>query len=56
MNRILIISGSLRPFGNTYKGVQLVDEKVKDLGEVDFEYVLLKGISLEYCRGWGAGF
>lgn len=51
MKKILVISGSPRPKGNTYKVTALVEEEMKRLGDVEFEYFFLKKANLEYCRG-----
>jgi len=50
MKKVLVISGGPRPSGNTYKVARLVEEQVKYLGEVNFEYVFLKEITLKYCQ------
>lgn len=41
MKQILVISGSPRPAGNTYKIMKLLEEKVCALGEATFEYLSL---------------
>ena len=51
MKRVLVISGSPRPRGNTYKITKLVEEKVCALGSATFEYLTLKDLDLGYCRG-----
>jgi multimeric flavodoxin WrbA len=48
--KILAIIGSPRK-GNTYKVVQLIEKRMKELGEIDFEYLFLKDISLKSCLG-----
>lgn len=48
--KILAIIGSPRK-GNTYKTVQEIEKRMKELGEVDFEYLLLKDINLKTCLG-----
>jgi multimeric flavodoxin WrbA len=44
--KILAVIGSPRK-GNTYKVVQLIEQKMKELGEIDFEYLFLKDIGLK---------
>ena len=51
MKKILVISGSPRPKGNTYKITRLLEVQMETLGEVSFEYVSLKQIDLKHCRG-----
>jgi multimeric flavodoxin WrbA len=51
MKNILVISGSPRPTGNTYKITKLIEEQMADLGDVQFEYLMLKKLNLKYCRG-----
>ena len=51
MKRILVISGSPRPNGNTYKITKLVEEQMTALGDVAFEYIFLGKLNLKYCRG-----
>ncbi len=48
--KVLAIIGSPRK-GNTYKAITRVEEKMKEMGNVEFEYLLLKDIDLEPCRG-----
>jgi multimeric flavodoxin WrbA len=48
--KILAIIGSPRK-GNTYKVVQQIEKRMQELGEVDFEYLLLKDVSLKTCIG-----
>ncbi len=51
MKKIVIISGSPRPKGNTYKVSLVLEEKLKKLGNYSFEYLSLKKTNLEYCKG-----
>ena len=51
MKKVLVISGSPRPTGNTYKIANILEEQLKALGEVEFEYLALKKLNLQYCRG-----
>ena len=51
MKNILVISGSPRPTGNTYRIARLVETEMAARGEVAFEYLSLKRINLSYCRG-----
>ncbi len=36
---------------NTYRAVQQFEARLKELGEVDFEYAFLSDYHLEFCRG-----
>jgi len=36
---------------NTYRAVQQFEKRLRELGEVDFEYVFLSDHRLEFCRG-----
>jgi multimeric flavodoxin WrbA len=51
MKNVLVISGSPRPSGNTYKITKLIEEKIRAMGDIEFEYLTLKKIDLQYCRG-----
>jgi multimeric flavodoxin WrbA len=51
MIKILAIMGSPRKAGNTYKVTKMVEERMKTFGDVEFEYVFLKDVSLGICRG-----
>ncbi|MCD1294401.1 flavodoxin family protein [Methanocella sp. CWC-04] len=48
--KILAIIGSARK-GNTYRVVQRIEENMKNMGDVDFEYLFLKDLGQGYCRG-----
>jgi multimeric flavodoxin WrbA len=48
--KILAIIGSARK-GNTYRAVQRIEENIKKMGDVDFEYLFLKDASLASCKG-----
>jgi Multimeric flavodoxin WrbA len=48
--RVLAIMGSPRK-GDSYHVTKLMEEKMKSLGEVEFEYLLIKDANLESCRG-----
>lgn len=48
--KILAVMGSPRK-GNTYKAVQMLEEHMKKLGDVDFQYVFLKDMNLGNCTG-----
>jgi len=50
--KVLVIVGSSRGKGNTYKITQKLEEKIKELGEIEFSYLFLKETNLEQCRGW----
>jgi multimeric flavodoxin WrbA len=49
--KVLAIMGSPRKIGNTYKMTKMVEESMKSLGEVDFEYIFLKDEGLKMCTG-----
>ena len=51
MKNVLIISGSPRRRGNTFKITKLVEEKMAALGDMNFEYLALKDLNLAHCRG-----
>ena len=48
---ILAVIGSPRGKGNTYRVVRAVEEKMKTLGDIRFDYLILKDAHLELCRG-----
>ena len=49
--KVLVIVGSSRGKGNTYKVTKQLEEKIKKLGDVEFSYLFLKESNLEQCRG-----
>lgn len=49
--KVLVIVSSSRGKGNTYKVTKQFEEKIKKLGEVEFDYLFLKEANLEQCRG-----
>jgi multimeric flavodoxin WrbA len=48
--KILAIMGSPRK-GESYAATKLVEQKMKDLGNVEFKYLFLKDVQLENCLG-----
>jgi len=48
--KVLAIVGSPRK-GNSYKMTQLVEERMKNLGDVEFEYLFLKDMDMGRCTG-----
>ena len=52
MPKVVAIVGSPRK-GHTYRLVQGFERELKQLGEVNFEYILLKDWKLDSCRGCG---
>ncbi|MBW2341256.1 MAG: NAD(P)H-dependent oxidoreductase [Deltaproteobacteria bacterium] len=50
MKKVLVISGSPRK-GDSYRVVKLIEKKIHDLGDVEFEYLMLRKCNIEYCRG-----
>lgn len=54
--KILAIMGSPRKLVNTYKVTKRVEERMKQMGDVEFEYVFLKDLDLKPCLGCQACF
>jgi multimeric flavodoxin WrbA len=54
--KVLAIMGSPKKKGNTYELTRKVEEKMKQIGPVEFEYVFLKDLNLESCLGCGICF
>jgi len=50
MKKVLAIIGSPRK-GQTYKAVQLFERKLKEHGNIDFEYLMLRDYDLKTCTG-----
>jgi multimeric flavodoxin WrbA len=48
--KILTIRGSPRK-GNTYRAVRRIEENLKAMGDVQFEYLWLKDAGLADCKG-----
>ena len=48
--KILAILGSPRK-GNTYNITRKIEEQMKQLGDIEFNYLFLKDIDLKQCRG-----
>lgn len=48
--KILAIIGSPRK-GNTYHAVKKVEETMQSMGDIEFEYLMLKDTGLSQCRG-----
>ncbi|MEN6290913.1 MAG: flavodoxin family protein [Methanobacterium sp.] len=49
--KILAVMGSPKKKGNTYKVTREVEERMKQLGNVEFEYLFLKDADLKMCSG-----
>lgn len=49
--KVLAIMGSPRKKSNTYQLTRKVEEKMKQLGDVEFEYIFLKDLNLKTCLG-----
>jgi multimeric flavodoxin WrbA len=49
--KVLAIMGSPRKKGNTYKITKKLEEKMKQMGNVEFEYLFLKDVNLHPCTG-----
>ncbi len=46
--KILVLMGSPRK-GNTYKLTKLIENKMNEYGDVDFEYLFVDDLDLKYC-------
>lgn len=51
MLKVLAVMGSPRSRGNTYKVTKMVEERMKKMGDVEFEYLFLKDLALRTCLG-----
>ena len=51
MSQVLAIIGSPRKMGNSYKIVKRIEERMRTLGDVEFNYLFLRDAHLELCRG-----
>ena len=49
--KILAVMGSPKKKGNTYKVTREVEERMKQRGNVEFEYLFLKDADLKMCSG-----
>ena len=49
--KVLVIVGSSRGKGNTYKTTKQLEEKIKKIGEIEFDYLFLREANLKPCRG-----
>ncbi len=49
--RILAIMGSPKKKGNTYKVTREIEERMKQMGSIEFEYLFLKDADLKMCNG-----
>ncbi len=49
--KILAVMGSPRKNGNSYRITSQIEQCLKKLGEVEFEYLFLADMKLEMCRG-----
>ena len=49
--KVLAIMGSPKGKGNGYRVIRQIEERMKTLGEVEFEYLFLKDVNLQQCRG-----
>lgn len=48
---LLAIMGSPKKKGNTYKVTKKLEKEIKQLGNVEFEYIFLKDLKLKTCKG-----
>lgn len=53
--KVIAIIGSPRK-GRTLEAVDILEKRLKELGDIDFEYVFLKDVNLKQCRGCGLCF
>jgi len=51
--KVLAIIGSPKKKGNTYKVTRKVEENMKKLGNIEFDYIFLKDLDLKSCLGCG---
>ena len=51
MKQITVILGSPRSKGNTYQAVRLLEEQLCPNNGIEFKYISLGKLNLEYCRG-----
>lgn len=49
--KVLAIMGSPKGKGNGYRVTQRIEEGMKQLGEMEFEYLFLKDANVQQCRG-----
>ena len=49
--KVIAIMGSPKGKGNGYKVVRMIEDRLKQAGEVDFEYLFLKDADLQLCKG-----
>lgn len=50
--KVIAIMGSPRK-GRTFEAVDIFEKRLKELGNIDFEYIFLKDVNLKECRGCG---
>ncbi len=51
MSQVLVIIGSPRKMGNSYKIVKRIEKRMRTLGDIEFNYFFLRDSHLELCRG-----
>lgn len=49
--KILIIIGSPRKTGNTFKTAEVISSELQSLGNIDVEYLFLSDSNIEFCKG-----
>lgn len=49
--KILAVIGSPKGKGAGYKIVKMIEDRMKVLGDVEFEYLFLKDANLKLCTG-----
>lgn len=49
--KILTIMGSPRKKGNSYQATKKLEDMMKSKGDYEFEYLFLKDVNLEMCKG-----
>lgn len=51
MKKVLAVIGSPRKHGNTYALTRIIEDRLKEQGDVEFEYLYLGEADLKRCRG-----
>jgi hypothetical protein len=54
--QMLVVIGNPRKTGNSYKRVNRIEERMRMLGNVEFNYLLLRDVNLELSEGVGRIF
>jgi multimeric flavodoxin WrbA len=51
MAQVLVIIGSPRKMGNSFKIVKRIEKRMRTLGDIEINYLFLRDAHLELCRG-----